>query len=525
MSKATEMNTRQSPQPDKMLRANIASRKHEELVELLMSMAQRFPELRESLEKKIKLKRSDVQRMIRETKREIRKVTAEPGWGRPKNRGCLNDYRNIKQRLNNLIELGEADAAVTLGEQLLNEGLYLLTMGYDDDATADGLHECSDTIMQGVVDSSLSPVEKILFVIDTCLRDSYDVIDSAAINRVLESKVDTEVWSGVAETLQHRLDTDQQQKYERQRISDWLTMAIQRAGRDDELMALHEREAEVTGDYRQLTALLMEAGEYHKARQRAAAGIALAHRTAPGIAWQLADMISAIAQQQVQWRVVAAHAAWRLFQQPTQEGFTYLLTVAGQAKCIQAVRKLALQFLETGQSPIRVVGTNENNMRVEVDPDWPLPVPEHLVPLMEPIRQGSPHFHILLEMALAEDRLDDALHWYEKLTRHFHTQGHWGWFNHDYTDRVAQAVTKSHPLRALEIYEKRLGENLDIAQMSAYETSAKYLGRMYPIMKRLGRDAEWKSLIAGIRQKYARRYRFMELLDRLEKEVLSSVER
>jgi uncharacterized Zn finger protein len=54
------------------------------------------------------------------------------------------------------------------------------------------------------------------------------------------------------------------------------------------------------------------------------------------------------------------------------------------------------------------------------------------------------------------------------------------------------------------------------AHISAYESAAGYLKKMQPIMTSLGRQAEWATLLAGIREKYRNRPRFMEILDKLE---------
>ena len=54
------------------------------------------------------------------------------------------------------------------------------------------------------------------------------------------------------------------------------------------------------------------------------------------------------------------------------------------------------------------------------------------------------------------------------------------------------------------------------AHVSAYESAAEYLKKMRPIMKSLGREADWAALLAEIRLKYRNRPRFMEILDKLE---------
>ena len=91
------------------------------------------------------------------------------------------------------------------------------------------------------------------------------------------------------------------------------------------------------------------------------------------------------------------------------------------------------------------------------------------------------------------------------------------WLGFDnYADRVAEAVAKTHPDRALEIYRQRVNDTLTRAHVSAYEAVAAYLRKMRPILKSLHREDEWKQSVADIRLRYRNRPRFMEILDRLD---------
>ena len=92
----------------------------------------------------------------------------------------------------------------------------------------------------------------------------------------------------------------------------------------------------------------------------------------------------------------------------------------------------------------------------------------------------------------------------------------WGGMASSHADRVAVAVARSHPERALEIYRNGLDSHLPHASISAYESAARYLKKMRPVMKSLGRSDEWTALVSEIRQEYRNRPRFMEILDKVE---------
>jgi hypothetical protein len=192
------------------------------------------------------------------------------------------------------------------------------------------------------------------------------------------------------------------------------------------------------------------------------------------------------------------------------------------------VRAAALGFLETGKVPVERVtvtrGKDKGKLKVRIDSAWPLPVPDYLLPLMcraKPTHMGrGPRFDVLLDMAIDAKKPDDVLHWYDKMqAADKRSAGPWGrraLHGGSTADRVAAAVAKSHPERALEIYRQGLDSHLPHANTSSYESAAQYLRAMRPIMKSLKKAKQWDALVAEIREKYRNRPRFMEVLDRLE---------
>jgi uncharacterized Zn finger protein len=130
----------------------------------------------------------------------------------------------------------------------------------------------------------------------------------------------------------------------------------------------------------------------------------------------------------------------------------------------------------------------------------------------------SPHYDVLLDMAITAKRADEVWKWYERIignqkkSKFAHGSGSW------YVDsnRVAKAIEKEYQKRAVEIYRNKLDANLPQAPQGAYAMCADCLRKMRPIYKSLGQEDHWTELVADIRHKYKNRPRFMELLDRLE---------
>ncbi len=162
-------------------------------------------------------------------------------------------------------------------------------------------------------------------------------------------------------------------------------------------------------------------------------------------------------------------------------------------------------------------------VRVKIEPQWPLPVPDYLIPFLNrPGRNNlapRPHLEVLLEMAIAAKRPDDVLRWFDKMPSAPGTpgyyQGPYG-YGYSYSDRVAEAVSTAYPERATAIYTAALNTHLPHAQQSSYESATAYLKKLHPIYKGLNRESEWTALVASIREKYRNRPRFMELLDSLD---------
>jgi uncharacterized Zn finger protein len=430
--------------------------------------------------------------------------------------------------------LGHADAVAKLGRDFIERALAQVEESHDEGDTAMAVADCLPVVFDAVSKSSLSGSEKILFAVDACLNDPYDVVDDA-VGTILDARWPKADWSTVADALRRRLketpknaDQGYSYKYERDNISGWLLTALENAGRDDELLTVYETEARETASYERLVKYLIAERKYEEAERWAREGIEKTCEKLPGIASSLATELCGLARRRRKWDVVAADAAWRFFDRPGTTAFKELVDRAAKARCAKAVRAAALAFLETGRAPVeRVVvarGKDKGKRTLRIDSAWPLPVPDHLVPLMSQAKPAhiarGPHFDVLLDMAIDAKKPDDALRWYDKMhagkRRSASPWGRPAWHGASTADRVAAAVAKSHPKRALEIYRQGLDLHLPHADMSSYESAAAYLKAMRPIMKSLKQAKQWDALVAEIREKYRNRPRFMEILDRLE---------
>ncbi|WP_165246933.1 SWIM zinc finger family protein [Paludisphaera soli] len=531
---------------DEKVRDHLRNLPQAELAELAWGLVRKSPRDYEAIREKVALAELDPKGLVAEARREIRETTAVQPWRNHWDGGGeLPDYRPTRRLLERLLELGRADDVVSLGRDLIRKGFAQVGRADDEGETIDRLARCLPVVFEAVARSSLSPPERLLFAIDAELADQTDMVAEAS-EAVFESPLTPEDWSAAADALLKRIKgrtvagtDDFSDRWNRDQLTGWIARALEEAGRRDELAALYEAEARLTGSYERLVAFLADEGRLDDAERRATEGIAAVIAAAPGTASHLAVWLRDLAARRGRWDVVAAHAARTFFDHPGVVPYDDLIEAAAKAGVAEPVRAWARRFLETGERPYRVVvpkaAAKASRSRakaapkssrpaeeapstpsVKVDPTWPLPVPEVLIPLLaQPRGFGStgPRWSVLIDLALAAGEPAEVLRWYDRM-RAAEEGTPYPSDSPRLADRVAEAVAATHPDRALAIYRDRLDAQLPHTDPSAYAACADYLDRMGPIYRAQGRMPEWSALVASIREKYRNRPRFMEQLDR-----------
>jgi uncharacterized Zn finger protein len=264
---------------DEKIRKYIEAKSREELVMLVWSLTERFPELREEFSDRIALGEGNVDRLVTEARKELRRVASEAGWRNSwTGEGQTPDYSRVKHRLERLLELGHPDAVVRLGTEIMTLGNEQIGQSDDEGETAEAVGEWLPVIFEAVVASTLTPVRKLLFAIDAHLRDDYGIVNDAA-DAVLKLTGEESAWSEVADVMAQRAkspvkeDDPFSRKYQHERIADWLIRALENAGRNDEILTVCEQEARVSGSYERLVQRLIEMKRYDEAQRWAAEGI------------------------------------------------------------------------------------------------------------------------------------------------------------------------------------------------------------------------------------------------------------
>jgi uncharacterized Zn finger protein len=343
----------------------------------------------------------------------------------------------------------------------------------------------------------------MLWAVDVELEDDYELCHGA--ESFWKNKHKAADWSVLANKLMGRLDTlpakkgedDFPSKYRRDRISNWVIRALENAGRTDEIIPLCQREAEITGEYPRLVEWLRKSKRLKEAEEWIDKGIKATRGKWPGIASGLRNVLREMREKEGNWTQAASFRAEDFFQNPSLATYKELQKAAQKAKVWPEVRSAVMTYLETGQHPEKLGS-------------WPLPEPGP-----EKIREVRPRSfpvtEVLIDIAMAEERTDDVLHWYD-LQKNRKTS----WMGDIYRDdEIASAVAGQYPDRAVAIWKKIAENQISLTKPKAYEAAAVYLRRAQKVMGKMGKREEWQKYIAGLRRANDRKSRFIDILDRL----------
>ncbi|MBA4397549.1 MAG: hypothetical protein C0394_09250, partial [Syntrophus sp. (in: bacteria)] len=488
------------------LRAFLTQKDQKQLVALIGELAGRYPNVLRDLQERHTLSSGDVNKIANSIRKEIHEISSEPGWtNRWKKEGHIPDYSQVRESLKALLERGHADEVLTLGKLLLDKGTDQIEMSNDEGETADEISSCLDIVFQALQSSALSPAEQILWAIDAELNDNYDICRGSERFWEVE-EYGGEDWGKVATELEKRLeiniigqsDDNYSYKYKRDRLCDRLISALESAGRSEEIIPLCEKEAGETGSYVRLVKRLKDAGRLQEAEQWIRKGIKDTHKKWPGIANQLRGELRDIKEREGNLIYVAALRFNDFMRSPSLDTFQDAFKAAQKGDVASQVRTEALRFLETGASP-------------QSGPSWPLP-DTGLAERLERPPKEFPLTHVLIDIAIAERRPDDVIRWYDhisSMTSYFSKSGY-------RSDAVASAIADSYPERALAIWKECAEGQISFTQPKAYQAAAVYLGKIYILLKKEGKEKEWQDYLARLRQGNSRKKRLLEILDGLD---------
>jgi uncharacterized Zn finger protein len=118
---------------------------------------------------------------------------------------------------------------------------------------------------------------------------------------------------------------------------------------------------------------------------------------------------------------------------------------------------------------------------------------------------------VLLQIALAEQRIDDILFWYDRAR----SERHSGLMGGVPAASVAHAVEESHPDRAIAIWEEMAARAIAQTNTDAYQEAARSLEQSGRIEARRDNLGAWRSRVLELQARERRKWRLRQILDDL----------
>ena len=484
----------------------------ESLIALIHELREQHPEVTEDIIDRQQLQSDDKKPMITRLRKEIKEIANEPGWQDYWNHdGYTPDYSGIRNKLEALLKAGYADDVLSLGKDLISSGIKLVETSNDEGETAMEIEECLPVIIKALERSSIAPVDKLLFAVDSMIDDDYGMLES--FSKYIERKDHTaEVWDIIAEKLIKRLkdlksdkDLDSSRNYKRDEISNWAIHALEKAGRKKEVIPLCEAEAEKTGSFVRLVKRLIEDRRYEDAERWVHNGIKILGNNLPGIVASLRGELLNIRTLKRDWPSVTTIRGYEFVKSPSNTTYMECKKTAEKVKFWPKVRELLLKYLEIGILPWK-------------QKDWPLPEPD-FNHSKSSRGESFPLFGTLIDIAILEKNPEQVLAWYDKIPKN-----NFNWYGVR-LDEIATAIQTYAPARAVSMWKKMAENHIAQVNPKAYQEAARYLREAEKVMAGQSHQKEWDSYILQLRKEHARKIRLIEVLDKMHGRPIIQINR
>jgi len=485
----------------------------DELLVIVAGLSRDFPAVTRWLRERDQMATGKIDKLVRSLRKEIRDLTAIDAWtSHWDDYEQLPDYTNVQQRLQALLDGGHADAVFNLGEKLWERGNKQVENSNDEGETASEIAFCMKIVLKALPDTKLSRVEQLVWLFDRIREDQFDMLYES--DCLLDDACYTILhWRELAHVLEERLrqmpfprPDKWRDKFRRRTVMAQLKEAYQRGKETEKVIPLLEREAEPCWDYETLVDYLLDSGEFERARYWCIEGYSKTIEHAVGIACVLQRRLREVAEKEGKSDLVAAYRAQDFFESPSVGTFKDLSLAAEKIGLWSVVREAAIGYLQSGNQPF-VSGMKSGA--------WVLPQPEvgRPKPLEQKRYRLSQNRVLLIEIAILEKRHDDVVALYKELCKN-------SMCGRDISEKVAQAVSKSHPDLSLKIWRITVDNLIGEVKTHAYQEAAKYLRKMHNAYLQNKRRDEWSAMLVELRTRHKAKRRLMEVLNDVEKNDL-----
>jgi uncharacterized Zn finger protein len=456
------------------LKEKLASRSHDELVNLIEQMVERHPELSSLVELSTPIKQGqpiDLSTFRRQVQRTLKRQEPEE---------IIDVLEALEDKAAQLFSAGDWLNAGALYQMVLNE----LTANYDYEMREIDYDGDINILAQEFVESlgkclavaqSLDPITRAAWL-TTLLEAGFQDIElggidyaAGATDVLLEWATDEE-WDWLEQRI--RDEIAQHDRWAKEALVRILVARREQTGRTDEANALIYE----IGTPEQRAFLLVQEGKLDEAE----AIVRQNFTHLPGLVTNFADALLAVdpdrafrfMTEQQEKGTYRGYQNWftkyyeqhsdpqtalnwhhQLFQQqPSLPEYLRLRTIAQQTKTWKSLRTEILKELEQ-----------------------------------------SERFDILLQIALEEKEIDNLLPLFQKQPNHA---------RFSYTLKVAEAIQQKYPQEAIELYLPLVQRAIDQRSRSTYQEAARYLKQIKALYQSMKALPQWQTYIQKIRTQY-----------------------
>lgn len=468
-------------QPESDLAGYVAGLRHQRLVELVLDQIELDWRLRERLAAEARAARGEGPELGSWHKRvdvafapydDFVDYREAAGWAR--------DVDDVIDALEELCDAGHPDAVAVLAEHAHRRADEAVQYVDDSDGWLTGVSErLSDLHLRACADGSPDPVALAGRLVDLELTSELDGFHRAAATyaevlaeagldeyrRIIEPR-----W----EKVTARDDTDGWST-ERFRLREAMIGLALASGDPDEMIAVRSRDLRTPDDYLEIARALEAGGRAGEALDWAQRGLAaLADRS-----WQTSPLRELTAEllRQRGDHPAAVELFWDAFERsPSVETYRRLLDEAGDDA--PAWRQRSIDTLRS-----RVAETTAHDRTAR---SWPGPAPASA----------------LVEILAHEGATDAA---WEAAT------------NHGCDDRMwltlARARESTHPLDAIDVYEREVFTQIDRKRNDAYRSAVELMARIRRLADTAGEPERFHTLLTRVRIEHKAKRNLKALLD------------
>jgi uncharacterized Zn finger protein len=191
---------------DGEVEAFLKGRTKAQLIELIRELAQSNQKIAGELSDRLPVIAGNTKAVVARIRREIREIGDEPDWDDHwRNDVHIPDYSRIRTKLKALLDAGNADEVLALGEELIRTGTRQVEEIHDEGETAMEIADCMPVVVKALNQSSMSARDRLAWAMETVLMDQYELCEAFA--EYLHRQHSKAAWHALGDHLLKRLST------------------------------------------------------------------------------------------------------------------------------------------------------------------------------------------------------------------------------------------------------------------------------------------------------------------------------